>query len=447
MLQAIKAQFNVDKEQKITDEEDPHSLPEISSQITKANVLSTETCKAALMDFFDTAFSRQYVEKNDAELREELEAVGIEPTKIDEVLTLSAMIAELRRERMKRYPEAVKAAIESLKGELALIIKVSVPGGKWMIDKYSKFKTARAEKLAQKKEMEAIKTEITDKLINTPLDTDPFSIYWRQSMKSLLIRKFGKLCLSSSELGTDWSVIDNIDVAVVVRRVETLTGIRLSREGLKKISSIHEFPLTPSSVVRWNGRDFDSIGPKTKGLGLLQSARGWQLVHKSRSLDKSGAKVQMLQSACDCFEDMLLHHPNDWVSNYEFGSALYELAWTLPTSSRYTLLRAAYRRFRHSHVVCRAWLPSMLRLGDSIYAMTLMRQDTDVEEDYVRLCVEAGDILDRSQEYANRCGAWADQVKAEVWRLVIELMFACRCSRRLNCRAGFGRRDCTRWRG
>ena len=89
----------------------------------------------------------------------------------------------------------------------------------------------------------------------------------------------------------------------------------------------------------------------------------------------------------------------------------------------------------------------MLRLGDSIYAMTLMRQDTDVEEDYVRLCVEAGDILDRSQEYANRCGAWADQVKAEVWRLVIELMFACRCSRRLNCRAGFGRRDSSRWRG
>eukprot|EP00960_Hanusia_phi_P055879 763088-Hanusia_phi.AAC.3 len=411
MLQAIKAQFNFEKDDMIRDAEDPHSLPGLSSQITKANALSTETCKAALVDFFDTAFSRQYVEKNDMELREELESVGIEPTKIDEVLTLSAMIAELRRERMKRYPEAVKAAIESLKGELALIIKASVPGGKWVIDKYSKLKTARAEKMAQKKEIEEMKVDITEKLINTPLDTDPFSIYWRQSMKSLLARKFGKGCLSTTELGSDWSVIDNIDVTVVVKRVESLTGIRLSREGLQKVLSIHQYPLTPSSVVKWNERDFESIGPKTKGLGMLQSSRGWQLVHKSRSLDKSGAKVQMLQSACDCFEEMLVDHPNEWISNYEYGSALYELAWTLPTSARYSLLRAAYRHFRHSHFVCRAWLPSMLRLGDCIYAMTLMRQDADVEEDYVKLCVEAGDILDRSQEYANRCGAWADQVR------------------------------------
>ncbi len=30
--------------------------------------------------------------------------------------------------------------------------------------------------------------------------------------------------------------------------------------------------------------------------------------------------------------------------------------------------------------VCREWVPSMLRLGDTIYAMTLMRQDQALEQ-------------------------------------------------------------------
>jgi len=38
------------------------------------------------------------------------------------------------------------------------------------------------------------------------------------------------------------------------------------------------------------------------------------------------------------------------------------------------MLREAYRRFRHSHKLCREWLPAMLRLGDTVYAMTIMRQ-------------------------------------------------------------------------
>jgi len=52
----------------------------------------------------------------------------------------------------------------------------------------------------------------------------------------------------------------------------------------------------------------------------------------------------------------------------------------------------------------------MLRLGDTVYAMTIMRQDSAVEEDYVNLCVDAADILDHAPDYAARCGKWADQL-------------------------------------
>ena len=75
-------------------------------------------------------------------------------------------------------------------------------------------------------------------------------------------------------------------------------------------------------------------------------------------------------------------------------------------------MRRAYRLFRHSHRVCPTWLASMLRLGDTVYSMTLMRQDSSIEEDYVDLCVKASDLLDHSLDYSARCGVWANQVAA-----------------------------------
>ena len=52
----------------------------------------------------------------------------------------------------------------------------------------------------------------------------------------------------------------------------------------------------------------------------------------------------------------------------------------------------------------------MLRLGDTVYSLTLMRQDRQIEEDYVSLCVGASALLDSSLDYAARCGLWANQV-------------------------------------
>jgi hypothetical protein len=66
--------------------------------------------------------------------------------------------------------------------------------------------------------------------------------------------------------------------------------------------------------------------------------------------------------------------PNDWAASYDHGSALYEVAWALPVMRRYERLREAYRAFRHAHKTCRQWVPALLRLGDSVYAMTLLRQ-------------------------------------------------------------------------
>ena len=51
----------------------------------------------------------------------------------------------------------------------------------------------------------------------------------------------------------------------------------------------------------------------------------------------------------------------------------------------------------------------MLRLGDTVYSLTLMRQDRQIEEDYVSLCVGASAMLDSSLDYAARCGVWANQ--------------------------------------
>jgi hypothetical protein len=68
-------------------------------------------------------------------------------------------------------------------------------------------------------------TAVADVLLKEALPEDPFSVYWRETMRALLRRKYGDHALSSSEMGREWSVIEKIDLPAVVLRLEQVSII------------------------------------------------------------------------------------------------------------------------------------------------------------------------------------------------------------------------------
>ena len=84
---------------------------------------------------------------------------------------------------------------------------------------------AKLKQLNEKIDEEAI----VDSILQEELPDDAFSIYWRETMRVLIRRKFGNNALSASELARDWSVIDHIDPdAVLLRVCSTHTHTRTS---------------------------------------------------------------------------------------------------------------------------------------------------------------------------------------------------------------------------
>ena len=63
-------------------------------------------------------------------------------------------------------------------------------------------------------------------LLQEKLPEDPFNVYWRETMRMLIRRKFGEHALSKAEMAREWSVIDNIDLPSVFARLQQLTVIR-----------------------------------------------------------------------------------------------------------------------------------------------------------------------------------------------------------------------------
>lgn len=239
---------------------------------------------------------------------------------------------------------------------------------------------------------------------------DPFSVYWRETIRGLIVRKYGKDTLSREEMKRDWSLLDNIDPKAVLIRVQEMTGVKLSEEGMRRLKFMADKPPDSGAVVRWVETDIISLGPRTKDMGLALQSKGWELIYKARSMTSGPARHNVLSQAQECFHTLLKESPNDWIACYDYGCSVYEQAWSGKTADRYDKLRLAYRHFRHAHQIAPPVLASMLRMGDCIYAMTVMRQDLAIEEDYVNLCVAASAKLDASQDYAARCGCWADQV-------------------------------------
>ena len=54
-------------------------------------------------------------------------------------------------------------------------------------------------------------------------------------MRALLRRKYGDAALSRGELAREWTVIDHIDMAAVLLRLEMLTGIKLNKSAHDKV--------------------------------------------------------------------------------------------------------------------------------------------------------------------------------------------------------------------
>ena len=186
--------------------------------------------------------------------------------------------------------------------------------------------------------------------------------------------------------------------------MQDMTGVKISDEGMRRLDFISEKPAFPGGVVRYVETDIIGLGPRVKDMGVALASKGWELIYKSRSMISGLAKNNVLEQARECFHSLLLLSPNDWIAAHDYGCAVYEIAWAGAVTERYDRLRKAYKHLRHSHMISPTFEPAMLRMGDCIYAMTVMRQDAAIEEDYVNLCVAASERLDASQNYAARCG-------------------------------------------
>ena len=71
-------------------------------------------------------------------------------------------------------------------------------------------------------------TAVADVLLKEALPEDAFSVYWRETMRALLRRKYGDHALSNSEMGREWSVIEKIDLPAVVLRLEQVSSVPIS---------------------------------------------------------------------------------------------------------------------------------------------------------------------------------------------------------------------------
>lgn len=374
---------------------------------------SNEACRQAIMRFLNVALSFPYIPPVPLPIRHKLLEAGMESHKVEEVMSLSHMIAEMRSYNRREHPEGMDAAIDSLKKELLVVVKAGIPGVESMLAKMAEKKTNQErERLQRELRREEMEKQMASVILEEPLPMDPFSVYWRETIRGLVMRKYGKGALSKDEMKQDWSLLDHIDAKAVLIRVQTMTGVKLSDEGMKRLDYMTEKPKHPGAVVRWVDTDVISLGPRTKDMGLALQSKGWALIYKARLMVSGPARSNVLVQAQECFHTILKEAPNDWIACYDYGCSVYEQAWAGPMAERYDKLRTAYKHFRHSHQISPTFEPSMLRMGDCIYSMTVMRQDTAIEEDYVNLCVAASEKLDASHDYAARCGVWADQVFA-----------------------------------
>jgi hypothetical protein len=176
---------------------------------------SDETCRTALVNFFNVIFARQYVKPKEPEIVVELEQQGADPDRVKEVANMALMIKELRKKNKETFPGAIDQAIVALKKEFVMVLESS--GGAWAI--------RQIKARMQKEKTEDTETAVADVLLKEALPEDPFSVYWRETMRALLRRKYGDRALSSSEMGREWSVIEKIDLPAVVLRLQQVSFI------------------------------------------------------------------------------------------------------------------------------------------------------------------------------------------------------------------------------
>ncbi|KAJ1496297.1 hypothetical protein T484DRAFT_1760239, partial [Baffinella frigidus] len=211
----------------------------------------------------------------------------------EEVVTLANLIEDIRKKNKEMFPGALETMIHDLKKDLAT-----------------------TEHQAQSKEEEAAQDvrdqEFADKILRRKDPLDPFSIYWRVTMRDLIHRKYGQDAMSKDEQSRSWSVIDNIDAEVVLRRLAAITGIRFSTAAYTRAALVKHHPLSPLSVVKWIESDIEHLGPRVKDMGITLSSRGWQQIYKARSMAPCSAKSQLLTLAADTFADLFVSAPSDW---------------------------------------------------------------------------------------------------------------------------------------
>ncbi len=123
---------------------------------------------------------------------------------------------------------------------MATIIKAGVPGGERIVNRlfkpadsdpnhpdaskgpHSPHKHHHHHHHHHKDEQDVA---LADLVIREPLPMDPFSVYWRETMRGLIVRKFGAKTFLDTEMKQEWNVLDVVDVRAVLLRVQKMTGV------------------------------------------------------------------------------------------------------------------------------------------------------------------------------------------------------------------------------
>ena len=155
--------------------------------------------------------------------------------------------------------------------------------------------------------------DLADHLLRRKDPMDPFSVYWRVTMRDLIVRKYGREALSRDEHVRGWTLIDHIDPEVLLRRLAAITGLRFAEAAYSRAAIAREHPASALAVVKWVESDIEHLGPRIKDMGATLSSRGWQQIYQARGMAPSPARMQLLTLAADTFADLFLSAPSDWV--------------------------------------------------------------------------------------------------------------------------------------
>ena len=116
---------------------------------------SNEACRVAICKFLNAALSRPYTPPVVPPIRNTLIEGGMDTNKVEEVLSLTRMIQEMKAYNRIHHPSGTDAALAELKKELITVVKVAIPGMTGVLENMAKRK-AEEEAMRLQRELRLV---------------------------------------------------------------------------------------------------------------------------------------------------------------------------------------------------------------------------------------------------------------------------------------------------